>query len=181
MPYFSSFPQVFYDSTGTGKNYRLVTDITRKVGFRTNALRNAAFFTRYTIKDGETPEGLAFDLYSRSDLHWVLLLSNNIMDRFHDWPMSTQQFYTFVNEKYTNVNAVHHYEINQTSGDDTKVISIGKDNTDYSSANVVTNFEYEENRQEELRKIKVVKPEFIGLVINEFEDLMTQAVVEGID
>ena len=50
-------------------------------------------------------------------LHWVILLVNDITDRYHRRPMYEQQFNTYVNEKYDNPDGVHHYEISQSSGD----------------------------------------------------------------
>ena len=172
MSYFSQYPLQFYDATGTGKNYVLTTDITKKVGFRTKSLSNATYFEVYTIKEGETPESIAFDMYGDATYHWVILLTNNILDRFHDWPMPLNQLLNFVDKKYTNVNGVHHYEINKTSGDTTKKISIGTDNTDYPDATLITNFEYEQNRQDDLRKIKIVKEIYIQQVIEEFRIIM---------
>ena len=49
----------------------------------------------------------------------MVLLINNVTDRYHDWPMSEQQFSTYVNEKYSNPDGIHHYEISQESGDTT--------------------------------------------------------------
>ena len=62
------------------------------------------------------------------------MLLNDITDRYHDWPMSEAQFLQFVNEKYSNVDAVHHYEISQSSGDTSVKINIRTDNTDYPTA-----------------------------------------------
>ena len=86
--------------------------------------------------------------------------------------MPLNQLLNFVDKKYTNVNGVHHYEINKTSGDTTKKISIGTDNTDYPDATLITNFEYEQNRQDDLRKIKIVKEIYIQQVIEEFRIIM---------
>jgi hypothetical protein len=173
MAYFDNFPYMVYDADGTGKDFRIITDLTRKVAFRNYAAKNTSVFDRYTIKDGETPESIAHDLWGDAQLHWIILIANNIMDRFHDWPMSYPQFIDFVDSKYTNVNAVHHYEINATSGDTTKKINIGKDNTNHLSATLITNFEYEDARQNELRRIKLVKREYVPVVKKQFAELMS--------
>ena len=125
MSYFSQYPLQFYDATGTGKNYILTTDKTKKIGFRTQALSNATYFEMYTVKEGETPEMIAHKLYGDPELHWIVLMSNDIVNRFHDWPMNTNQFLAYVRDKYDNPDAVHHYEINQTSGDTTLKIDVG--------------------------------------------------------
>ena len=172
MAYFDNFPLMYYDAAGAGKDIRLVTNLTRKVGFRKFALTNTSVFNRYTIRDGETPESIAYDLWGDAQLHWIILLANNIMDRYHDWPMSLPQFVDFVEGKYTNVNGVHHYEINATSGDTTKTINVGTDNTDHSGATLITNFEYEDERQNELRRIILIKDEYVPLVKKQFQNYM---------
>ena len=172
MSYFSKFPLQEYDATGTGDSYVVTTNLTKRAGIKAKAVLNATYFKVYNVLDGETPESIAFDQYRDPTLHWVILLTNNIMDRFYDWPMPYQQFLNFVNAKYTNVNAVHHYEISQSSGDTSKKISIGKDNTDYPRATLITNFEYEDTRQDELRKIKLLKIEYISQVVQELENIM---------
>ena len=172
MAYFDNFPLTFYDAAGTGKDIRLITNLTRKVGFRKFALTNTSVFSRYNIKDRETPESIAHDRYGDAQLHWIILLANDIMDRYHDWPMSYPQFVDFVEGKYTNVNGVHHYEINATSGDTTKTINIGTNNTNYPSATLITNFEYEDERQNELRRIILIKDEYVPIVKKEFLNYM---------
>ena len=52
--------------------------------------------------------------------------------------MSVQRFEQFMNDKYTNPAAIHHYEIEQTSGDTTEVIDVGMNITDYPSATVIS-------------------------------------------
>ena len=83
--------------------------------------------------------------------------------------MSIQQFESYVHGKYDDVNGVHHYEINQTSGDTTKVIEIPNDsaNTIPSDAVTVTNYEYEETLQQEKRRIRLVKPQYASQIKQE--------------
>ena len=47
------------------------------------------------------------------------MIINDITDRYHQWPMRYSQFLQYVNDKYDDVNAVHHYEVTQSSGDTT--------------------------------------------------------------
>ena len=39
--------------------------------------------------------------------------------------MSVQKFEQFIKDKYDNPQAIHHYEITQTSGDTTVTIDVG--------------------------------------------------------
>ena len=153
--YFSKFPLIVYDAKGDA-NFKIATHMLVRVALRTKVRTNTLLYDTYDVKEGETPESLAFKLYGDSEYHWIVLFANNITDRYHDWPMSTPQFLEFINEKYADPNALHHYEIPQTSGDTTIKIDIGTDNTDYPSASEVTNFEFEQDRQDTIRQIRLL-------------------------
>ena len=180
--YFESFPIIPYGSTdGTVKN---VTNLLRRVAIRTKVKSNSALFDTYDVKNGETPEIIADKLYDDSELHWVIMLVNDITDRYHQWPMRYSQFLQYVNDKYDDVNAVHHYEISATSGDTTKKIEVynnsalySGDTDFYATATTITNIEYEENRQDELRKIRLLDPKFISQFVEEFENLMKKSII----
>ena len=179
--YFSSFPIIPYGSTdGTVKN---VTNLLRRVAIRTKVKSNAALYDPYNVKNGETPEIIADKLYEDPELHWVVLLINNVTDRYHDWPMSEQQFSTFVNEKYSNPDGIHHYEITQESGDTKQKIEvydpdlISSDTDAYTSATAITNREYEESEQDKKRKIRLLDPEFIDQFVDEFKNLMKESII----
>ena len=155
-------------------NSKTVTNILKRAAIREVVKDNLAIYTKYIIKSGETPESVAFNVYGDAELHWVILLTNDIYDRYHQWPMNVNQFLAYVNEKYTNPNATHHYEISQSSGDTSVKINIGSDNTDYPSATAVTNFEYEESRQDALRQIRLLNVAQVNKVVNDFSRLMKE-------
>ncbi len=141
-------------------------------------------FDTYDVKEGESPESIADKLYGDSELHWVIMLINNITDRYHQWPLSSGQFLDYINDKYDNVDAVHHYEIAQSSGDTKTKIEVYKNSalytgdTDfYASASIVTNFEYEENEQDEKRKIRLLDPIYVEQFITEYENLMKESIL----
>ncbi len=174
--YFANFPIIPYDSVGNG-NFKLVTNLLKRVAVRTKVRTNIALYDTYDVKEGETPEILADIMYDDAELHWVILLVNNITDRYHQWPKNTNQFLAYINDKYSNVDATHHYEISQVSGDTTIKIDIGTDNTGHSGASVVTNFEYEEDLQNKKRKIKLLDPAYLEAFIAEYEKLMGESLL----
>ena len=169
--FFSSFPNIQYDSVGN-KNYKLVTDLLKRVAIRAKVKANTLIYNKHDIREGETPEILAHRFYGDPELHWVILLVNDITDRYHQWPMNYIQFLSYVNDKYTNVNATHHYYIEQTSGNTDIRINIGADNTGHAGATAVTNLEYEEERQDQLRQIRVMNPTYVEGFVAEFEKLI---------
>ena len=168
--YFDNFPVIYYK----GKD---VTNLLRRVGVRTKAKTNMVMFETYDVKEGETPEMIADKLYGDSNLHWVVLMVNNIVDRYHEWPMAGNQFLEYLNEKYSNPNATHHYEIAQSSGDTSVKIDIGTDNTDYPTATEITNYEHEVNEQDKKRKIRLLEPSFIDNFLSEFKDLLDESII----
>ena len=181
--YFDNFPVIVYDSVGQGK-YKDVTNLLRRVAMRSKVKSNTLMFDTYDVKEGETPEMIADKLYGDPELHWIILLINDITDRYHQWPMSTPQFLAYVNNKYSNVDGVHHYEIAQDSGDtDTKIEVYNNsalytgDSDFYASASTVTNFEYEENDQDKKRKIRLLDPSFIDQFVTEFKSLMKETII----
>ena len=114
--YFNSIPKIIYDSYGNG-DFKVVTNLLRRVAVRAKIRTNTLIYDTYDVKNGETPESIAYKLYGDTTLHWVILLVNDITDRYHQWPMSYIQFSKYVTEKYDNVNGVHHYEVAQSSGE----------------------------------------------------------------
>ena len=168
--YFKDFPVILYDS-------KEVTNLLRRVAIRSKVKTNVMFFDTYDVKEGETPEMIADKLYDDPQLHWVVMIVNNITDRYHEWPMSGNQFLDYVNEKYSNPEGTHHYEIEQSSGDTTVKINIGTDNTDHPTATMITNYEYEEEEQNRRRKIRLLDPKFIQDFTAEFSDLMQESII----
>ena len=174
--YFESFPLIPYDSVGDGE-FKVVTNLLKRVAMRSKVKTNVMMFDTYDVKEGETPEMLADKWYGDPELHWIILMMNNVTDRYHQWPMNNNQFLSYMHDKYTNQDATHHYEISQVSGDTTIKINIGSDNTDHSGATAITNFEYEEALQDELRQIRLLDPRYVETVVAEYEELMGESII----
>ena len=180
MSYFDKFPLLVYDAKGQG-NYKLVTDILRRVKIRSAIQDGAVLFDKYDVKNGENPEDVAFKWFGSADLHWVILLTNDITDRYYDWPLNQVQFAEFLKDKYGagNEDAVHHYEITKSSG---KTSSSGPSdyshkvevNSDEDNATAVTNREYEERLQDKKRQIQLLDKSLLGTFLEEFERLIRQ-------
>ena len=176
--YFKSFPVIPYDSKGD-LQFKDVTNLLRRVGMRTKLKTNTFLYDTYSVKEGETPEMIAHKLYGDSELHWIVLLVNEITDRYHQWPMSGMQFLDYINDKYSNPDGIHHFETTQTSGDTKIKIEVENDVDEdaYTGLTPITNREYEENEQDKKRKIRLVDPNFIGQFVDEFEKLMKESII----
>ena len=176
--YFKSFPVIPYDSKGD-LQFKDVTNLLRRVGMRTKLKTNTFLYDTYSVKEGETPEMIAHKLYGDSELHWIVLLVNEITDRYHQWPMSGMQFLDYINDKYSNPDGIHHYETPQTSGDTKIKIEVENDVDEdaYTGLTLITNREYEQNEQDKKRNIRLVDPNFIGQFVDEFEKLMKESII----
>ena len=102
--YFAQFPTIFYDAVGK-TDPKIVTHLLKRVAVHSKARSVTALYDTYDVKNGETPEMIAHKYYGDAEYHWVVLLVNNITDRFHQWPMNTRQFLVHLAERYDNVDA----------------------------------------------------------------------------
>jgi hypothetical protein len=178
MSYFKKFPKMIYDMKNDG-NYKLLPDILRRVKQR-SAIKSGQFiFDTYDVVDGEKPEDVAYKWFGDAQLHWVILMTNNVIDRYYDWPMNQVQFQTMLEDKYSNPDGIHHYELTQDSG---RTTSQGP--SDYShkvevtsdtfNASSVSNREYEEREQDKKRSIRLLNQKFLPAFIEEFDNLIKE-------
>jgi hypothetical protein len=179
--YFSSFPKIIYDLSGNN-DWKVVTNLIKRVKPTTKILRSAKYFLydTYDVKNGETPESISDKLYGASEYHWVILFCNNIDNVYSQWPMNTNQFLKYLEDKHgTDINAVHHYEIEQKSGDATVRIDIGSDKTGYADNDIftITNREYEEVRQDEMRKIWLLDPQYLNEFVEQYQARMNESIL----
>jgi hypothetical protein len=156
--YFETLPKTFY-SLDNGTSTQIITNIFLRYVFSDEIKNNLTYYELYDIVDGDTPEIVSDKFYNRPDYHWLVLHINEIIDPRYEWPLSTLNLIKYCQGKYTNINGIHHY-INS----DGFIV-----NSDAPSATPVSNFQYEEQLNEAKRKIKILKPEFVKVAIDDFE------------
>ena len=180
MSYFSKFPLLTYDIKGD-KVRKLLPDILRRVKLRATVKSGNMLFDKYDVKEGEKPEDVAFKWFGDPELHWVILMTNNVTDRYYQWPMSQPQFAEYLTDKYGagNEDGVHHYEITQDSGrttgqgpnDYSHLVEV---NSDTDNASSISNRQYEERKQDEKRSIRLLNQKFLSDFIEEFDKLIRE-------
>ena len=178
--YFSKFPLMVYD-VKNNKNYKLLPDILKRVKLRSGLSSSRFVFDKYNVKEGERPEDIAFKYYGDAEYHWVVLMVNNVTDRYYQWPMSQPQFDEFLTDKYGagNEDSAHHYEVTQDSGrtsgqgpnDYSHKVEV---NSDTDNATTITNREYEERQQDKYRSIRLLNQRYVNDFISEFDNLIKQ-------
>ena len=92
--YFENFPVIEYEG-------QRVKDITRRSSFSKLVSTNPLLLMPYTVKEGQRPEDIAQFYYGSTDYTWLVYMSNNIIDPYHQWPMSEADFNNYLIEKYT--------------------------------------------------------------------------------
>lgn len=163
MSYFSKFPLIKYDIKGDG-NTKLVPNIFKRIRVRRGLADNVILYEKMFVQDGDTPDIMADRVYGDPTLHWILLLINNVVDPYYDWPCSDASLLEFIKKKYgvDNVTATHHWE----NANGLEVMS-----TD-PGAIPITNFAYETKLNDDKRLVKILQPEFLIDFVKEFEFLL---------
>jgi hypothetical protein len=178
MAYFDRFPMMAYDVKGD-EQYKLLPNILKRVKLRSGIRSGAFLFDSYDVKDGERPEDIAYKYLGDAELHWIILMTNNVTDRYYQWPLSQPQFQEHLTDKYGagNEDATHHFEKTKDSG---KTSSSGPNdfshkvecNSDDGDPDIITNRVYEQRKQDEYRSIRLLEPQFLDTFVEEFENLI---------
>lgn len=162
MTYFNRMQFVTYDYGAAGK---VVTPLmTSRTNILSKYKSDQNYYVEYTIQEGDSPETLADRFYDNPFWSWIILVYNDIIDVWSQWPMSERELTNYCNRVYDDINAVHHY----VSFDGNIV-----DSTHTVHDRVpVTNYEYEVEQNEARRKIKLLLPEMAATVVRRHNELM---------
>lgn len=194
--YFRYLPELDYINldSSVSSEYVRVRNIFKKAQLKYDIADKVQLFTKYNIIGDERPDNIANKLYGDSTLDWVILLSNNIINVRDEWPLDNNSFETYLLEKYGNeekYSDVHHYEtIEHVNSSGKTVVRKGLIvQEDYALkyydevteqiitvnnlAQPVSNYEYELSLQNLKRTIYVIKEEYINVILNEMERIMT--------
>ncbi len=116
--YFQQIPNFEYVNRTQGNtnisNYINVKNLFKRGKIRPDIFANLNFFTKYKIIGDERPDNVAFKEYGNSNLDWVVLLSNNILNIQDEWPLPQTSLDEILLEKYGTYDklysGIHHYE-----------------------------------------------------------------------
>lgn len=116
--FFKYFPTLLYSNT-------VATNVIAKIRFEESVAKNLAVFLPYEIQEGQRPDQIAENYYNDPTYDWVIYLSNNITDPYHQWPKTQNIFENFIVAKFGSIaNAQQqtaYYRVNYQSDD--RVIS----------------------------------------------------------
>ena len=195
--YFKRLPNIDYVSrlpNAKISDYITVKNLFKRVFLKEDIYQNLTFFKKYSVVGDDSPDNVAAQVYEASNLDWLILLANNIVNITNEWPLGQNEFNRYLLDKYDNdydkiYNGVHHYETIEVKDSNDIVIvpkglNVSEDfSTTYydyfigglTTANditrPVTNYEYEENLENKKREIFILKPEYISVVLDDIDDL----------
>ena len=193
--YFSKVPDFEYVSRlpdASISDYITVKNFFKRAFLREDIFEDLTFFTKYQIEGDDRPDNVAFKVYEDSNLDWVILTCNNIMNIQSEWPLNQYDFDKYLLDKYgtyEKMNEVHHYETTEFKNADGVVLvkagltvtsDFSFDYFDFDSqgyvtekpVKAVTNYQYEDKLNDDKRNIYLLKNEYLGIVIDDLEDLM---------
>ena len=193
--YFQHVPD--FDYVSRLPNSKLINDyvktknLFKRVKLSDEIFGDLTLFNKYTIKSQERPDSVAYNVYKDSNLDWLVMLSNNIINFQTEWPLDQVSYNNYLLNKYgsyENMYGVHHYETIEVLDTNKNVIlpkglkvpqdfSItyfdnGVERIATNATSEVSNLVYEEEIQEKKSNIFLLKSEYISLIINEIEQLM---------
>jgi|TARA_R110002167_G_scaffold81396_1_gene222868 hypothetical protein len=149
----------------------------------TAALKSRAMsYYNYSIREGQRPDNVAFELYSIPSYSWLLLLTNTIHDPNYDWPLSQRSFERFIKAKYGShalaISTVHEYRkvVNEQSVlfDQTVIPkkTLVVDETTYntlstSAREIIYKYNYEEELNDARRNILYIPVDSLSEILSE--------------
>jgi hypothetical protein len=99
--YFRYYPRTIYAQDIEQDSIDVVTNLVTRFSFEKKFKENTSVFQKYDIRDGDTPESIAYKLYGSAEKHWIVLAMNDIIDPQYDWPLDQITLGNFVDSKYT--------------------------------------------------------------------------------
>jgi len=100
MSYFSYFPVTSIVLNGETLDIKQVKNILVRTKFSSYFREKEGLYTPYIIKENDRPDTIAHKFYGKSDLHWLVLLFNEIIDPYFDWPLNDKALTYYINNKY---------------------------------------------------------------------------------
>ena len=194
MSYFRELPNFQYQSpfidSLSSSEYVNVKNIFRRVKLRDDLQNVFTVFDKFVIKEGARPDTVAEEVYGKSDLDWVVLISAGIVNVRNEWPLSSRDLYNYVVEKYglDEKDFVHHYETKEVKDSQGRLIMPKGNRVDadfsltyYDNGSYVTKSEvsgitnYEHEVQENIKKstIFILRRFYLQQVLNDIKKEMT--------
>tara|TARA_B100001093_G_scaffold368213_1_gene353147 strand:- start:20 stop:679 length:660 start_codon:yes stop_codon:yes gene_type:complete len=195
MAYFTNFPKIalpsFTDNRRSSGDYVESRNIFKRGKIRDDIFRDVAAFDTFSIVGDDRPDNVAYTVYKKSSLDWIILISNNILNVRDEWPMDQYSFKNYLDLKYskTLLSQIHHYESKEVRDSKGKLLQqkglvVDADHsftwsegggTQYTQTGTtsVTVLQHEENKNDAKRSIHVLKPRYIEVIKQDMRELLS--------
>jgi hypothetical protein len=196
MAYFTNFPDIllpsFTDNRNSSTDFVKSKNLFKRAKIRDDIFRDAVAFEEFAIQGDDRPDNVAFKAYGDSNLDWVVLLSNNILNVRDEWPMSDTDLNRYLDNKYTqeHLNDIHHYETKEIIHPSTGALLLSEglvvDSTfqfnyyDQGNKTIlgtevmggITNYQYEVNKNDAKRTIYLLRTNFLTQIFLDMKEIM---------
>ena len=192
--YFRQVPKLDYPSLANDRtsvyDFQTVKNLFKRAVIRDDIFNEVTAFTKYSVEGDERPDSVAYDFYGDSGLDWVVLTTNNIIHVRDEWPMGSQDFLTYLNEKYTESELanIHHYEteilrdsngrliqpegLRVPAGHSVTFLDRGVLRTE-SKLKSFTFLQHEIDLNDAKREISILQPQYVEIYLRDMVNIMT--------
>tara|TARA_R110002153_G_scaffold185159_2_gene338311 strand:+ start:91 stop:639 length:549 start_codon:yes stop_codon:yes gene_type:complete len=181
--YFSSFPTTTFDDV-------TLLDITRKAKLTSLIKSSALAYMNYTVQEGERPEDVAFYYYDDPAYAWLVLLSNDIVDPYTQWPKSAQDLEANIISKYASLanatgsavtewtksqtissNIIHYQSLNDPN---VRLNRASYFNTPLPEFYAVRAYDYEVELNESRKEIVLINKGFLSTIKDQLKTIINE-------
>ena len=190
-------PELLYNfsSKPLDPDFLFVKNIWRRAEILTEYKSQVTIFNEITVQDGERPEDVATAFYNNPFYNWTVLVANDIVDVYSQWPRSITQLQDFINQKYDNPQATKHHVTTEVKDaknniivEAGKVVASNYQISYYNGSTTVTatpvvsvsneQFEFEENAKK--ARIQIIKPQIIEDFVENYYAILLKGKVDRV-
>ena len=190
-------PELLYNisSKPLDPDFLFVKNIWRRAEILTEFKSQITIFNEITVRDGERPEDIATAFYNNPFYNWTVLVANDIVDVYSQWPRSITQLQDFINQKYDNPQATKHHVTTEVKDaknniivEAGKVVASNYQVSYYNGTTTVTatpvlsvsneQFEFEENAKK--ARIQIIKPQIIEDFVENYYAILVKGRVDRV-
>ena len=190
-------PELLYNfsSKPLDPDFLFVKNIWRRAEILTEYKSQVTIFNEITVRDGERPEDIATAFYNNPFYNWTVLIANDVVDVYSQWPRSITQLQDFINQKYDNPQATKHHVTTEVKDaknniivEAGKVVASNYQISYYDGSTTVTatpvvsvsneQFEFEENAKK--ARIQIIKPQLIEDFVENYYSILSKGRIDNV-
>lgn len=173
--YFSKLNKTYYDPLKKGQA-ELAVNIINSVVAQYKPAYNLLLFYTHNVKEGQRPEEVATEIYGNVKYTWLVILLNQVVDPWFDWPLSISELHDYCESKYEDKNDIHHFID----------LTIDEEVDDYDhqyfmnlypnlpqNISPITNYQYEFEENLKRKEIKIINEEYLPMIVDQLDKALT--------